>query len=393
MVQGRSGKAAKAEKISKPNLDPQLANIVRKDSNAELAESLQPLFATMPTVRRPVTPKPTRPRLYLWSTRQPESYQAIPLELSSPPMPTASLYPWPCHDPIPFRPSLRTPTATSLDDGESVPEAMKLKGVVWPGMDIFDAATPGMKRKRNQKKDDSVLELLEQSSLAVEATEMIFTPLGALKKSRVITGQADFDSSPLLSQISPRPRQRVLKRPVLTDRCVNNNNNISRDGSGMQPRMSAFGFPVTSSYRARATESKRTFAVFNDHATEASSFSEHPGMRLLTSSFPSDVHSNSSIQYASSGGYTFSPHPAYGSGFFEDPTDALQNLYGHSSFYASTALGNSQFFDPDGTDMPTYAPHDSLAAVALDLKRESHRSSECRDSQDSYIPADCRGRT
>ncbi|KZF26794.1 hypothetical protein L228DRAFT_18840 [Xylona heveae TC161] len=64
-------------------------------------------------------------------------------------------------------------------------------------MDIFDSATVEMKRKRNQKKDGSILEQMKVSSLEVEPTEMVFTPKGSFSKQYLITGSADEDS-PLL---------------------------------------------------------------------------------------------------------------------------------------------------------------------------------------------------
>jgi hypothetical protein len=57
-------------------------------------------------------------------------------------------------------------------DSTSLTESTKLKGVYWPGMDLFDSATPEMRRKRNQKKDSSVVEQLELNSQDVEATEI-----------------------------------------------------------------------------------------------------------------------------------------------------------------------------------------------------------------------------
>ncbi|KAK2861258.1 hypothetical protein FQN49_004380, partial [Arthroderma sp. PD_2] len=43
-------------------------------------------------------------------------------------------------------------------------EASRLKGIFWPGMDIFDSATEEMRRKRNQKKDGSILKQMEETS-------------------------------------------------------------------------------------------------------------------------------------------------------------------------------------------------------------------------------------
>lgn len=75
--------------------------------------------------------------------------------------------------------------------------AATLKGIYWPGMDLFDSATAEMKRKRNQKKDISVLEQMKINSTEVEPTEWIFNPAGELERTRYI-----FDDSTNSSPVS-----------------------------------------------------------------------------------------------------------------------------------------------------------------------------------------------
>jgi hypothetical protein len=97
------------------------------------------------------------------------------------------------------------------------PENSKLKGVVWPGMDLFDAATAEMRRRRNQKKDGSALIQMERSSRTVEPTEVIYSPEGTVVKQRVITGMVEDSSSPLKGE-SPIPRKLVRqRRPPLAE--------------------------------------------------------------------------------------------------------------------------------------------------------------------------------
>ena len=104
--------------------------------------------------------------------------------------------------------------ATGMEKERS-DEMARLKGVLWPGMDIFDSATEQMRRKRNQKKDESTLRMMETSSMCVEPTELVFSPTGILRKQRVISGNVEEDSplpgeSPLPKRIS-RPK-RVLSQ-------------------------------------------------------------------------------------------------------------------------------------------------------------------------------------
>jgi hypothetical protein len=104
---------------------------------------------------------------------------------------------------------------TVTTEDTTISECTKLKGVYWPGMDIFDSATPEMRRKRNQKKDSSVVEQLELSSQEVEPTEIIFTPQGTFKKQRRISGSVYDDSSPIKAENSPK--RNFITRPVLAE--------------------------------------------------------------------------------------------------------------------------------------------------------------------------------
>ncbi|KAN0069991.1 hypothetical protein V8E54_011572 [Elaphomyces granulatus] len=103
---------------------------------------------------------------------------------------------------------------TDLDDEDRQrAEAMtRLKGILWPGMDIFDSATEQMRRRRNQKKDGNALKMMEKTSEGIEPTELVFSPTGILRKQRVISGNVE-DSSPLKGEtpVPKPPKQRVAR--------------------------------------------------------------------------------------------------------------------------------------------------------------------------------------
>ncbi|CAI7603936.1 unnamed protein product [Penicillium manginii] len=86
-------------------------------------------------------------------------------------------------------------------------EMSRLKGILWPGMDIFDSATGQMRRKRNQKKDGTVVRRMQTTSLMVAPTEQIFSPEGNLLKERYISGDVDENQTPLKGE-TPIPKQR-----------------------------------------------------------------------------------------------------------------------------------------------------------------------------------------
>ncbi|KAH7364084.1 hypothetical protein BKA65DRAFT_572239 [Rhexocercosporidium sp. MPI-PUGE-AT-0058] len=113
-------------------------------------------------------------------------------------------------------PNLTTPVKLDLEDadytesmkpGEKLTDSAKLKGIIWPGMDLFDSATPEMKRMRNQRKDRTVLEDMIATSLACEPAEVSFHANGDFRGSRDIFGPLSAESSPIRSIPSPKKRK------------------------------------------------------------------------------------------------------------------------------------------------------------------------------------------
>ena len=173
-----------------------------------------------------------------------------------------------------------------------VSESNKLKGILWPGMDIFDSATPEMRRKRNQKKDTSVLEQLEQNSQEVEPNELVFTPSGSFKRQRRISHLLDEESSPVrVSPVKRRPR-----RPVLGDLDINctglptlpshgrysslfaNNEHAIIEDDDEQDFKLTYGQTLESKKR-------RTFDIFQDEVEDQASFDHPAPLTYLTSEF------------------------------------------------------------------------------------------------------------
>jgi hypothetical protein len=177
-----------------------------------------------------------------------------------------------------------------VEDPMAVSESTKLKGVYWPGMDIFDSATPEMRRKRNQKKDSSVVEQLELNSQEVEAMELIFTPQGSFKRQRRISNSEYDDEDDIeIKTESPQPSR---LRPVLA----------RLDANARRPRQHSrpiFHFPSRSQYEDHgrsifdydhkdlAPKRKRGgFSVYHDDDDNGeATFSLPANMNYLTSGF------------------------------------------------------------------------------------------------------------
>ncbi|KAF1929808.1 uncharacterized protein M421DRAFT_419584 [Didymella exigua CBS 183.55] len=242
------------------------------------------------------------------------------------------------------------------EDTMAVSESTKLKGVYWPGMDIFDSATPEMRRKRNQKKDHSVVEQLQINSQDVEATELIFTPRGSFKRQRRISSSVFDDEEEIeIKTESPRP---VFSRPALATM----DPNISRRSrQGM--RASLFPFQSRTQYddrRARsglnfgvgdrAPKRKRAFNVFED---DEISFDQPASFNYLTSGF----------------GHPASPSPVPGYGTYKPLNDPFQQYENKENMFPP--LHQPTFGNLHGHQVPAYHYH--AYAYGLGQDQQGHQ--------------------
>ncbi|KAK5076911.1 hypothetical protein LTR64_005608 [Lithohypha guttulata] len=74
--------------------------------------------------------------------------------------------------------ALPTLSDENLSPSKYSPGAPQLKGEKYPGMHLFDAAPEAQRRKRNQKKDSSVLRQLEHNASLVVPTEVVHSSAG-----------------------------------------------------------------------------------------------------------------------------------------------------------------------------------------------------------------------
>jgi hypothetical protein len=69
-------------------------------------------------------------------------------------------------------------------------------------MDLFDSATPEMKRKRNQKKDGAILGQMLATSRDTAPAEISYHPNGDFRASRDIFGPLSTENSPVFTSRS-----------------------------------------------------------------------------------------------------------------------------------------------------------------------------------------------
>lgn len=191
---------------------------------------------------------------------------------------------------------LRSPSESRnaiVEDEEPISEAARLKGTLWPGMDIFDAAPPEARRRRNQKKQTSVVDRLKSYSAEVEPNEMIWTPAGSLWKERPITGQVDFESSPykLDSTSSDPPSRRKKSNPTkrvpLAEKDVNTRLKTSMLRGAAAPPSITFDTVVTQPPATSPKKRKRKITVLDERLEQPST--NQTGMRMSTSGFHFNV--------------------------------------------------------------------------------------------------------
>ena len=115
-----------------------------------------------------------------------------------------------------------------------------MKGTIWPGMDLFDAATEAMRKKRNQRKDGSVVRRMERLSALVEPTEVVYSPGGNIRKARHIDDLED--TSSLIDGESPLPKPKQVqsrKRQPLAELDANAPRLVKRRTKGKSPKKRA----------------------------------------------------------------------------------------------------------------------------------------------------------
>ncbi|KHJ30789.1 putative type-2 protein geranylgeranyltransferase subunit beta protein [Erysiphe necator] len=125
----------------------------------------------------------------------------------------------------------------SADDSDEFIENAKLKGVLWPGMNLFDSATLEQKRMRNQRKGNEVLVEMMKTSEQVAPAEVSYHATGEFRASRDIFGPLSGDDSPIKDP-TPKKRKSVRRAPALKD--LNTNVPRSRIPSEKKTKKAVF---------------------------------------------------------------------------------------------------------------------------------------------------------
>ncbi|KAM0332404.1 hypothetical protein ACHAQA_002684 [Verticillium albo-atrum] len=109
------------------------------------------------------------------------------------------------------------------DDNDVMHRVPELKGQFWPGMHLFDSATEENRKKRNQRKDESVLKRMRIGSDAVNPREMVTDMNMTFERYRLIDDEpSDDELTPTKASASKKrtgtPKASVVSEDILKQR-------------------------------------------------------------------------------------------------------------------------------------------------------------------------------
>ncbi|KAK3500567.1 hypothetical protein B0T13DRAFT_502056 [Neurospora crassa] len=230
-----------------------------------------------------------------------------------------------------------TSEITEFDEEDD--ESSKLKGIRYPGMGLFDSANEQQKRKRNQRKDESVLKLMEEASTTIEQKEVIYNEDWTFQRERdVYASPSDFEGSPdrELEEAQNHKKKRNRRAPTLTNakpratRSSARNKAVAKAKSTREATLSIEQDESMSQISGHSHGAMDSYDVFHDppqrspHRTGSpmGSFFElrqRPALKMLPSNGPLP----SNAQHGSSG-----PKPLNGSQLsYFSPRDSMANSY------------------------------------------------------------------
>lgn len=145
-----------------------------------------------------------------------------------------------------------TPGNSDIKARSSI-QGSTLKGLQFPGMDLFDAATDEMKRGRNQPKSCDSLESIRARSILVQPNMVIYDAQGSFQEARNVFDPPSCDSSPVsllclaampmtdqgLAQVRPAsPKKRKARQPTFK--------NVTNTRRGKRALISPYSVPAPS---------------------------------------------------------------------------------------------------------------------------------------------------
>ncbi|KAJ4397987.1 hypothetical protein N0V85_006402 [Neurospora sp. IMI 360204] len=250
-----------------------------------------------------------------------------------------------------------TSEITEFDDDDD-DESSKLKGIRYPGMGLFDSANEQQKRKRNQRKDESVLKLMEEASTTIEQKEYIYSEDWTLQRERdVYASPSVYEGSPdrELEEADNHKKKRNRRASTLTNakpratRTSARNKTVAKAKSTREEALSIEQDESISQISGHSHGAMESYDVFHDPPQRSPHRSGSPmgsffdlRHRPALKALPSNGPLPSNGQLGSSG-----PKPLNGSQLsYFSPRDSMANSYSGlpSNGLSNNGLPSNGFF-------------------------------------------------
>ncbi|PHH82610.1 hypothetical protein CDD82_5454 [Ophiocordyceps australis] len=142
------------------------------------------------------------------------------------------------------------PSENDVDNQDDVfvsTDMLALKGQVWPGMGKMDLANEDMKRTRNQRKPNSVIDKMRRTSEGIEPTQVVMTPDFEVER---IKGVYD-SSSPIPGQEEETPKKVIKPKRKRSEVLADVSVNVPRGGNRRSTRLSLASTNSSNSHKIK----------------------------------------------------------------------------------------------------------------------------------------------
>jgi hypothetical protein len=156
------------------------------------------------------------------------------------------------------------------DEPDEDEDLGKLKGIRYPGMGLFDSANEQAKRRRNQRKDESVLRLMEQTSETIEPTEYIWNEIGDFQRTRDIYATPSIEGSPVGSSNpwSLPCRDTTFGRATADSLCRSQDRSLEEDEDNTQKKKKSRRLPTSATWHDEKPRKTRFSTRLAKHKAE-----------------------------------------------------------------------------------------------------------------------------
>ncbi|KAM0594713.1 hypothetical protein ACHAQF_002047 [Verticillium nonalfalfae] len=201
------------------------------------------------------------------------------------------------------------------DNDDNVRRVPELKGQYWPGMHLFDSATEEGKKKRNQRKDDSVIQRMRIGSDAINPTEMVTDMMMNFERYRHI------DEDPSDDEVSPLKGSASKKKAFIHKPSVVSEHILKRRSKALATMGGRLSTPTKSTPR-------KTFNGFEPQVIPGHGMIQPRDFYqgIQHQSLPQSGHNQSSFYHSHPYQQSYAyPDPMFHDGMFQDRSGSVRS--------------------------------------------------------------------